>query len=217
MASFVVFVDTPTPTATSAPPPGGVSSRATSVPLAPTAEKENINPATGEFSRVEITSKKRKTAILSTKAVAPLGYKAKGSKEPKESKPAAKKRKGSSSVPTVETKVTKTTEPTKKGGKTTRTTRKQPALPKVDEGDEAAKDRASQQEARRLSQVDIDARIYELTVLPLADVTKAYGQAKSSHLLSDDDKSKGGLKVCFSPLAFLRAHSYLPVSSPNTL
>jgi hypothetical protein len=40
-------------------------------------------------------------------------------------------------------------------------------------------DAASIREARRLSQVEIDSKVYALTVLPLADVTDAYGNCSS--------------------------------------
>jgi len=133
-------------------------------------EKENVHPVTGELPRAgssETKTKKRKPGALATKSYAPVKKKL---KEPKETKSEAKKQKASTST---EIKVKKPAN--RKGSKNSGSSRKtsEALLPKVNE-DQEAEDSASLCEAVRILQADIDSRVYELTVKPLADVTRAY-------------------------------------------
>jgi hypothetical protein len=188
MSTFVVFQDVP-----STPPRTPRASPATNAPLLPTnstpapstpsAEKENVNPATGELSRVgsaDLKSKKRKTGILATKVYAPLGEK---QKEPKESKPETKKRKAVASTAS-KGKSSKSSQALGSSRKSkSNRSHTTSSLPKVDE--EAEKDLASQREAERIIRLDIDSRVYDFTIKPLADVTRAFDQG-----LPSVDKSK---------------------------
>jgi hypothetical protein len=187
--SFIVFVDSPQASQSTAPlysqhsPSRSPSATpATSITsLAPTAEKENFDPVTGELSgpsSSQTAGKKRKTGVLATKALCALGSKV------KESKPEPKKRKSSATAPKEKTgagkkKAVKVQGSSRKGGKGGRTSPRGSPLPKVDENEEVEKDMASQQEGERLLQTDIDSRCYDLTVSPLADVTVAYENPSS--------------------------------------
>lgn len=139
-----------------------------------TDEKENLHPLTGERAGPNSNSnKKRKTSVLSTKAGMPLA--AKKQKESKEDNPDAKKRKSSSTV-TVKGKLGakkdgKSTSSARKGTK--RLSRKISPMPKLDEEAEADRERD------RITQAGIDSRCYELTVQPLADVSRAYDQGST--------------------------------------
>jgi hypothetical protein len=69
-------------------------------------------------------------------------------------------------------------------------------MPKVDEeGDVLEKER------ERIRQADVDSRCYELTVLPLADVTQAYDTGSSAEYLPVGEKLalSRSVKVCFAP------------------
>jgi hypothetical protein len=69
-------------------------------------------------------------------------------------------------------------------------------MPKVDEeGDVLEKER------ERIRQAEVDSRCYELTVLPLADVTQAYDTGSSMEYLPVGEKLalSRSVKVCFVP------------------
>ncbi|KAL1706558.1 hypothetical protein EV121DRAFT_257065 [Schizophyllum commune] len=182
--SFSVYRDTPaapsrpaTPPATSDKPAPSASSDAVApaTPLSPTSgEKENTNPVTGQRAGAPaVAGKKRKTAVLATKASLPLGEKARQEVEAVE--PEAKKRKASilrpkdgksSSIPRKSASGT-----AKKGAKKV-TRRGASPLPKVEELPE-------ENETKEVTQALINERCYELTVSPLADVTEAYVEKPS--------------------------------------
>ncbi|KAF8644926.1 hypothetical protein AX16_008208 [Volvariella volvacea WC 439] len=173
-------------------------------------DKENFNPMTGE--RAGATSKKRKalSSVLATKLhVPPESKKIKTTKEKeKESVPEAKKRK--SSHPTTSTSISATanakTKPvtTKKDSKTPapptrRTLRKRSmrklALPKVEEEADAA-------EAEKVSKAQVDAKCYDLTVKPLADVTPAYeGGEEPKQSPAEEESTELGIREYFPTLA----------------
>lgn len=126
--------------------------------------KENYNPVTGERAvALGGATKKPKATVLATKAlVAPVG-KAKREKEASAesaAEPEPKKRKASSAGTTSKGKATKK-DSVKGSKKTTKRTglKKVAPMPQLTEEDAA---------------VDADARCYELTVKPLADVSQAY-------------------------------------------
>lgn len=149
--SFSVYIDTP-----SSPPPTTSRSDPASPNQAPSpvslANKENVNPLTGERVVYKTDAKKRKT-VLALKSIASV----------EEPQPLLKKRKGI--VPILgsssSASSSATTARTRKSRRVKKSSRKTSPMPKVDEETEA-------------SQAAIDSRCYELTVSPLADVTDAY-------------------------------------------
>lgn len=149
--SFTVFLD-PQPRDDHVPAP---DTPPTSLPTLAAVEKENLHPVTGQRPAPS-EPKKRKTAALTAKALpAPAHKKHRELKgEPKKSrKPlgAAKPRVSDA----------KTAKP--------RSARKPSPLPPLVE-----------EQPPRLStaQLDVNARCYELTVSPLADVSDAYDQTQ---------------------------------------
>ncbi|EGO29707.1 hypothetical protein SERLADRAFT_457861 [Serpula lacrymans var. lacrymans S7.9] len=169
--SFTVFQDTPTEievTKNESPCDNDNNSPAISAAAAAASvlstlaaiEKENLHPVTGERAGPGPTCKKRKTGVL----VAKVDVFSSTSKKQKEAKPETKKRKSSIS-----------SSKGKSGGKKdgtgkpmSRSTRRVSPLPKVEEEIEA------QKEQERISQANVESKCYELTVLPLADVSQAY-------------------------------------------
>lgn len=126
-------------------------------------DKENFHPVTGERAGHSNNSgsKKRKTSVLATKVQSPSTTK-------KDAQP-EKKHKASTASTSTKGKVKrygKTTVTARKGTSKRTISRKVSPMPRLNEEEEAKKD--------RITQVDIDARCYELTVQPLADVSQAY-------------------------------------------
>lgn len=181
--AFTVFVDEPSspPAAVDLPAAHEIAIAVAPPPSGPllvyNPDKENINPATGQRASSEPLAKKRKTNVLATKLhVPPLAKKQKESKEGRKrarsdtvlkvvetSKPQEKKVKRSSSF-----KRTNSSAPSR--------ARRSPSLPRLPEvAEEVETDKAP----LALSQAQVDARCYELTVMPLADLSKAYEQAPS--------------------------------------
>jgi len=170
--SFTVFQDTPTEIAIAKNnPPCDDDSNSPAVSAAAAAasvlstlaaiEKENLHPVTGERAGPGPTCKKRKTGVL----VAKVDVFSSSSKKQKESKLETKKRK-----PSINSSKAKSSGGKKDGsGKPmSRSTRRVSPLPKVEEEIEA------QKEQERISQANVESKCYELTVLPLADVSQAY-------------------------------------------
>ncbi|KZP16871.1 hypothetical protein FIBSPDRAFT_864128 [Athelia psychrophila] len=200
--SFAVFLDTPAadpvkPRLSDPSPSQPHNALSVSDLLSPsstsaTAAKENLHPVTGESTT---SSKKRKTSsVLATKVINPPT-----SKKQKESsssvvkpKSESKKRKSSISASASsplkpkakaaasdkEVKRTVLGVAAKKkasGGSSRVSKRKVLPLPKLEEeGAEAVEG---------MTQADVDSRCYELTVLPLADVTQAYDSSPSMDYL----------------------------------
>ncbi|PCH35262.1 hypothetical protein WOLCODRAFT_139833 [Wolfiporia cocos MD-104 SS10] len=181
--SFVVFrddpfaptegtlADYPVPVATARPPRGPA--------LVFNPDKENINPFTGLRANTEhCASKKRKTGVLATKAhAAPPSKKARESREkaapaPKAAKrsdaPTAAKGKGRSAAEKKSTRVLGTK---RNGPAPSSRARRSPSLPPIVE---VAGVLEAAREEERIAQALIDSRCYELTVMPLADVSEAY-------------------------------------------
>ncbi|KAJ7267013.1 hypothetical protein B0H12DRAFT_1099209 [Mycena haematopus] len=171
LRSFTVYCDTPVDAAVDTK--ASLASKATvlgstipnlnlpapsTIPLASTAEKENLHPVTGERCAAvsdSTATKKRKTNILATKTIP-----AKKQKESKEDRVEEKKARSASSSAAKAKKDGKSAKKAKKPS------RRVSPLPKLDEEDAAVRD--------LLMQADVDSRCYELTVSPLADVTQAY-------------------------------------------
>ncbi|THH11433.1 hypothetical protein EW145_g678 [Phellinidium pouzarii] len=168
--------------------------------IVPIPEKENLHPITGLGVGSTSASKKRKasesSSVLATKLLAKTSdsgvCKAKRSEL---------KRSSSLSVKT-KTKREPVKEPVKKGPEARKAaaggdgssaqkvlslSRRPPkTLEPVSEetDDQAPAIQASKDEAKNITQAVIDARCYELTVSPLADVTDAYVQSSEALILS---------------------------------
>jgi hypothetical protein len=184
--SFTVFQDTPSSSDTKAPAqkpvriPSGILTRSVSsskanpnLPASDPAvaiDKENYNPFTGQrtSSNTANGEKKRKTTVLATKSHAPAL-----TKKDKSTEPESKKRKTGTvrSKPSSSKKEPKATTSGRKAKRTSPSRRGSP-LPKVVEEDDAAP--ASRAASEEIAQAAINARCYELTVTPLADVSEAY-------------------------------------------
>jgi hypothetical protein len=126
-------------------------------------DKENFHPVTGERAGHSNNSgsKKRKTSVLATKVQPPSTTK-------KDAQP-EKKHKASTTSTSTKGKVKrygKVAVTARKGTSKRTTSRKVSPMPRLNEEEEAKKD--------HITQVDINARCYELTVQPLADVSQAY-------------------------------------------
>ena len=129
-------------------------------------DKENFHPVTGERAghSNNTGSKKRKTSVLATKVQPP-------STTQKDAQP-EKKHKASTASTSTKGKVKrygKTTVTARKGASKRIISRKVSPMPRLNEEEEAKKD--------SITQVNIDARCYELTVQPLADVSQAYDES----------------------------------------
>jgi hypothetical protein len=125
-------------------------------------DKENFHPVTGERAghSNNTGSKKRKTSVLATKVQPP-------STTEKDAAQPEKKRKASTTSTKGKVKRYGKTPVTARKGTSKRTiSRKVSPMPRLNEEEEVKKD--------RITQVNIDARCYELTVKPLADVSQAY-------------------------------------------
>lgn len=150
-------------------------------------DKENVNPLTGLRASIDHDRKKRKTDVLTTKLHIPPP-----SKKQKESKDSKKRTGASAPAVTFKLRVS----PEKKKGKRVLASRRNgtgigpsrqrrsPSLPRVVE--EAEVERAP------LSQAQVDARCYDLTVMPLADLSQAYEQVPGveEHLVEAAEDAK---------------------------
>jgi len=74
-------------------------------------------------------------------------------------------------------------------------------MPKLDE-----EGNVLEREREKIKQAEIDSRCYELTVLPLADVTQAYDTGPSPEYPSKEGKLVAGrfVKVCLVPIVHTR-------------
>lgn len=137
-------------------------------------DKENINPATGLRANAEQSAKKRKTGVLAVKSQIPPKKKQKESTESKGLKNLkekdSKKRTAASSSSATKARSSgekKTKRPlTSRKNAVPSRARRSPSLPRV----------AEEAEPEHAAQSVVDARCYELTVLPLADLSQAYEQ-----------------------------------------
>ncbi|KAH8113874.1 hypothetical protein DFH11DRAFT_1544619 [Phellopilus nigrolimitatus] len=216
--SFTVFQDEPSaPSIPKAPlersastvlrgPRGSLNIPVLSTPFVPLLEKENIHPVTGLGTGPATASKKRKASesgsVLATKVLAVTAVTAAGPSKPKR---AELKRKASAVTTTGKTK-----SKAKKGSESKKVnsssditpspTQKTPSLslsrssPKTLETVEEVpeEDTVSEKPTKApklLTQASIDARCYELTVSPLADVTDAYLQSSDKKVeeMKDED------------------------------
>ncbi|KAG6837136.1 hypothetical protein H0H93_014041 [Arthromyces matolae] len=200
MRTFTVFQDSPSTTDIAKPKmsttnPVALISKQLNVnnatTLTGTDDKENFHPLTGERAGPSTTNgKKRKTSVLATKIHAPLS--SKKQKESTDSTTTAtdmKKRKssGTSAKPLKAAGGKKDTKTSSSRKVTKKPSRRVSPMPKLDE--EAEADRVRE----RISQAEIDARCYELTVKPLADLSQAYEAVTPLELITpsiNDDELK---------------------------
>lgn len=228
--TFTVYIDEPT-SASVVPrkPVSRAPSRATT-PLSPTSsfagmplpDKENTHPITGErATSLGPGSKgalKRKTGVLETKLYMPP----KSKKTKDASEPVKPKRRGVSAPPVSAPLVSAPASPRKAkakkaapasgtaAAKARRTTaRKASAKGMVPELAPVNEEQELPEEDIVLSQAGIDARCYDLTVLPLADVSEAY-EADAEPMAGPSKKKakKPRVQVCLSVHAFV-AHALI--------
>jgi len=221
--SFVIFKDEPS-SPTRVDEEETVKSTTTVVAVVTAGDKENLHPVTGRRpSTEEVSDKKRKTGALATKL---LKISSRAAPEPH---PSPKKRKLSVSSSTnclLEKKE-------KRSASVTRRHKSKPAmrgrktiaeLPKVEEEVHAEvheelhkpKDSPDKKDGIRAS---ADSKCYDLTVLPLADVSKAFEQSpppeeelvdgEESDVPQDEDNAQTAVKSS-------QAQSTSEVSGPDT-
>ena len=161
-------------------------------------DKENVNPATGErASGLQNSVKKRKT-VLAAKLQPPPATKGKKLERTHDREPTVdpehkKRRPTTSSLKKTNTAVSAKGSVPKKVPKRA-SSRPVQSLPQVEEEDE------------KTSQATIDARCYDLTVKPLADVSEAFEEPSIFDLAPLDEKAKfATVKVRFPPLRHVPA------------
>ena len=164
-------------------------------------DKENFHPVTGERAgpSKNASSKKRKTSVLVAKVQPP-------STSEMNAQPEMKKRKASTSTST-KGKVKRDGKASSRKAASKRISRRVSPMPRLNEEEETKKD--------RITQVNIDARCYELTVQPLADVSQAYEEgAAFEGVLTSSCEAK--LKFCAAKVCFhtiqLEYHNVLIIS-----
>lgn len=198
LRTFVVFRDdapsSPTSSVSSLSAIDSALRASSPTPLSP-PDKENINPVTGRKAPSDAPpAKKRKEGALSTKSYAPAPVKkTKESKSSRSFGTAISKSKAPAAPSKRPTTARRTTAPSR--------SRRTPALPPVNE-EQAVEAEPNVPHARPLTQTQIDARCYELTVLPLADLSKAYEQSpclEGEHSLEEKLRPEVS-KVCWSAL-----------------
>lgn len=181
-ATFVIYIDEPASSSSASKMKSRPLRPRTNitVTIATAGDKENLHPLTGRRpSADDVKGKKRKTTALATKLLVVTD------------KPASetKKRKlaNAASVSREEKK--------EKAKKTRRASRlpKLVELPKVtEEVEENAEEyKKNERTVEEVFQAAADARCYELTVRPLADVTEAYEQITPSGSVVTEDSKVG--------------------------
>ncbi|KAI0078364.1 hypothetical protein K474DRAFT_941696 [Panus rudis PR-1116 ss-1] len=190
-ASFIVYKDeASTSTASSdklkapaASPLTSLANRTNRITIPSANDKENVDPLTGLRPSIEAKlAKKRKTGVLATKIII---------RPSKESQPETKKRRThdprrrarelsqgtAQGRPSGERKPRKANRDKVAGPSRIRAV---PELPPLEEED-FAQTSADLAEQERVAQAIIDSRCYDLTVLPLADVSEAYSQTPATN------------------------------------
>lgn len=186
-ASFIIYKDEPESPSTSPKAKTSVSAtRSARVALSAAGNKENLNPLTGRRPTTEdYSGKKRKTNVLTTKLLVATGKALAVPTSPK-------KRKLTSPTEGPADKKEKKEKRTVSSGKSQRISRVRKAtdLPRLDEVvEEEVEGRFVEHPLDKITQAAVDTRCYELTVLPLADLSKAYEQVISPESFSDRESS----------------------------
>lgn len=189
-ATFVIYQDEPAPAAqpksVTPPPRKSTTSRIEAVTA---KDKENLHPLTGRRTSTDDTQgKKRKTAVLATKLLVTTNKTAKEPHSPKKrklsvsntSKGPVEKKEKKEKEQNDDKKAAVNRRPTKKSR-----ARKATGLAKVDE--EVEEEKESEPGHRNISQAEVDSRCYELTVMPLADLSKAYEQSPPPEGLAEQE------------------------------
>lgn len=213
-ATFVIYKDEPSsPTSADSVAADAAAPTTTLLAVVTAGDKENLHPATGRRpTPEEVSGKKRKTGALATKLLIASG------KAIPEPHPTPKKRKLSTSSganrsvekkePKREKRATSTARKSK--AKAPARVRKATELPKVEEEvqeEEAALREKPEQTGTEAVQAAVDAKCYDLTVLPLADVSKAFEQSPlpEEELVEEEEEEPSEDKVRF-------AHRYIESS-----
>lgn len=205
-ASFVIYKDEPSSPAATSEDVVDAADAATSVLAVVTAgDKENLHPVTGRRpTPEEVLSKKRKPGALATKLLIAVG------KAIPEPHPTPKKRKLSVSSGLNRPIENKDAKKEKRTPSTTRKSKAKPSgrvrkvaeLPKVEEEVHVEEDAAPQERGEpggaEAVQAAVDAKCYDLTVLPLADVSKAFEQSPPSEekLIEGEEDELPEEEVC---------------------
>lgn len=204
------------------------------------AAKENLHPVTGESTTS--SKKRKTSSVLATKAIhPPTSKKQKESKESKESQSTAvlkpksettKKRKASISASAssplkakAKGAVASEKEPkrtvlggvpaTKKkssSGSSRVSKRKVTTLPKLEEVHEVAEAAEGEAAEGAMTQANVDSRCYELTVLPLADVTQAYDASPTMDYIPLGEEPSTKANAALSRALRVSTSSRLPSS-----
>lgn len=208
-ASFVIYKDEPdAPSAKRKTSPTPLGTRTnTRVVVVTAGDKENLHPLTGRRPNTEEnTGKKRKTAnVLATKLLVASGKLLVDPALPKKRRLGAPASAAEAGEKTEKEK--KRAPPRKSQSQRPARVRKATELPKleevVEEGEE--KECAEEEKIAKITQAAVDARCYELTVLPLADLSKAYEQSHSAKSFVDVDSpnSKVGFRLYMLPPALI--------------
>lgn len=205
--SFVIYQDEPSsPASSSEELTDSIHSVTTTLAVVTAGDKENLHPVTGRRpTPEEVLGKKRKTGALATKLLIASGKAApelhstpkkrklsvsSGLNRPIEKKePKKEKRAGS-----ISRKSSKIKAPSR--------VRKATELPKVEEELHVEEDATPQEKTEpgdtEAVQAAVDAKCYDLTVLPLADVSKAFEQSPppEEKLVEDEEAEMSEDEVC---------------------
>ncbi|KIP12105.1 hypothetical protein PHLGIDRAFT_113895 [Phlebiopsis gigantea 11061_1 CR5-6] len=187
-AGFIIYKDEPqeVPLSKQTKVLASATRSATRIPLSSRSDKENLNPLTGRRPINEDNSlKARKTNALATKIIIATGKVLVDTGSPKKRKLVSQLE-----CPTVkkERKVKRTTASRKAHRPShARNTVELARLDEVAE-EEGHKD-VEERLHVRVTEAAANARCYELTVLPLADLSKAYEQFSSSEVITRRESS----------------------------
>lgn len=208
-STFVIYKDEPSsPTTTKEDVVDSATATVTTLNVVTAGDKENLHPVTGRRPAPEEASgKKRKTGALATKLLLASGKaipephttpkKRKLSVSSDSNRPAEKREpKKERRAPSV-TRKSRTKAPSR--------VRKHTELPKVEEDVHAEEEvvhlQKTEQNGSQAVQAAVDAKCYDLTVLPLADVSKAFEQSPppDEKLVEvEDDEEVTEEEVCLS-------------------
>ncbi|TCD66574.1 hypothetical protein EIP91_001242 [Steccherinum ochraceum] len=192
-ASFVIYTDDSISSSSTEDIKTTLAASASRIVVATASDKENVDPLTGQHPSIEDQlAKKRKTNVLVAKLVVTSKAKA--------PQPDQKKRKVLTANTTSNTRSRGEKKERKAlGSKKSRNTsasrvRGVKELPKVEEEEDVVEVAAPQvvEVSKPISQACADSRCYELTVLPLADVSEAYSPSSSieEELIAAGEKLK---------------------------
>ena len=212
-AAFVIYKDEPQQGPPSKQPkavPSATRNSSRIIPLSK-SDKENLHPLTGRKPLNEVNSlKKPKTNALATKIIIATGKALVDATSPKKRK----------LVPPLEHTTVKKDKRDKRTTGSRKVHRPSRArnvieLARLDEiAEEEGDQDAEEHPLMKATETAANARCYELTVLPLADLSKAYEQLSSSELIAQRESSPDS-EVCttdYTPRLFAHCCDLLPSS-----